>query len=297
MTDLTKYRGQWGGRIENGEEMWWSEPNQALKRPGVLAKLRFAADTRHHFILRFWKACRANFTDPVLKLVDYGCGSGGTTINFSQAIGQPITGMDIFPTQLEVARHFAATAESTCRFELLEEGGRIPGGEASVHGIFSLDVLGHVPDVAQVLNQWMRALKPGGSVLLFTEANYSPDDRSIAARLAARGADVIAGVPEHISLFSREKLEELFRAAGFELVERFSSNVWHFFFFPKDYVLLLKNRKEFSGWYAVARAWNRLSKLVPFYPAPFHWLRIAVTHLLGRSHKGTSYYYHLRKPV
>ncbi len=295
MADVTRYRGQWGGKIENGEEMWWSEPDRTLQDFSFWSRVRFGLDTRHHFILRFWRACRGAFSDAALSLADYGCGTGGTTINFSRAIGQPISGYDVFATQIEVARHFAADAKSSCRFGLLDEAGKIPVADGALHGVFSMDVLGHVKDIPVVLREWARALRSGGMVLLFTEANYSAGDRSIAARLAARGADVVAAVPEHISLFPREELERMFVAAGFRVEERFSANVWHFFFFPKDYILLLKGRPEFRGWYHFARVWNVCTKLVPFYPKPFHMLRILVTHLLGRRHKGTAYYYRLVK--
>lgn len=294
---LDRYRGQWGGKIENGEEMWWSEPNWRLRSSGF-ARLLFRLDVRHHFLLRFWnRFVRTVGTGRQLKVLDYGCGAGGTTLNFSAVTGHPITGVDIFETQLKIARQFAERHESGCSFEVLGAEGRIPAADSSVDAVFSLDVLGHVPDIPAVLREFLRVLRPGGRVILFTESSYSEADRSIMAGLARSGADMMLQVPEHISLFPREALERMFAEAGFRVVERFSANVWHFFFFPKDYVLLLKGREEFRGIYRLASVWNRISKVFPFYPWPFQILRLLLTRLHGRSHFGTSYFYDLEKAM
>ena len=92
-----------------------------------------------------------------------------------------------------------------------------------------------------------------------------------------------ASVPEHISLYPRDTLESLFNQAGFKVSERFSANVGHFFYFPKDYILLLRNTPKKRGLFLFATAWNRLSKISPFYPWPFQALRLMATYLWGGS--------------
>lgn len=303
--ELTKFRGKWGGTIETEqgklEEMWWSEPDARLADGNSWRRFLFALDVRQNFMLRYFRDwARANPERAERpQLVDYGCGTGGTTLNFASFLRRPIRGLDIFETQLRIAREFAARHEATrdCRFELLGEEGSIPGEPGSVDLIFSMDVLGHVPSIPRTLKAWHRALRPGtGEVSLFTEAGYSAEDSSIMARLARRtGVDLLAAVPEHISLFPREELERMFKDAGFEILHRASANVWHFFFFPKDYVLLLRGRSEARGLYALAWVWNRLSKLFPFYPWPFQALRLAVTRAFGGNAWGSGYFYRLRR--
>jgi SAM-dependent methyltransferase len=290
MTELLKYRGQWGGKIESGEEMWWSEPHTRL-RTSRRARWGFLLDVRQHFIHRFWKSASL----PRTKIADFGCGTGGTTLNFGEIFRTPILGVDIFETQLEIARHHSKAIGSTCSFARLEGEGRIPVADGALDVLMSLDVLGHVPNVPYALAEWARALRPGGTVLLFTEAQHSLQDRSIMAWLARAGADMVSVVPEHISLFPREELEEMFARAGLQVRERFSANVGHFFFFPKDYVLLLKGRKDHRGIYALAWLWNRISKIFPFYPWPFQFLRLGMTYLWGRQAYGTGYFYRLEK--
>ncbi|OFZ55028.1 MAG: hypothetical protein A2428_09850 [Bdellovibrionales bacterium RIFOXYC1_FULL_54_43] len=299
MTEWMNYRGQWGGKIASGEEMWWTEPDYRLRR-NAWARFWFRVDVRQHFLLRFWK--KAGVVKPG-RVIDYGCGSGGTTLNFAAVLGQTITGYDIFPTQLQIAREFSEHPELkdlNCRFELLGERGRIPVPDASVDVIFSLDVLGHVPHIPDTLQAFSTALRPGGSVVLFTESTYSPDDRSLAARLAAEGFDMTDAVPEHVSLFPREKLEQFFTEAGFDVLERYSANVGHFLFFPKDYVLMFRRSQggmsaSIRKWKLFASLWNALSRIAPFYPWPFQVLRLGLTHLFGRQAYGTGYFYHLRK--
>jgi len=295
MQELTQYRGQWGGRTETGEEMWWSEPDPGLAAGRGMSRLRFAFDVRQYFLLRFIrKALETPLRSALPKIADFGCGTGGTTLNFSSFLGVSIDGYDIFETQLAIGREFARKMGSACRFRTLESG-KIPVPDGHYDVIVSADVLGHVPDVRAVLGEWSRALRPGGSVALFTEAAHSPGDRSVAARLAREGLDLAASVPEHISLHPREALEKMFGEAGFEFIERYSANVAHFFFFPKDYVLILERHGRKGPLLWLARAWNRLTKVTPFYPWPFQALRLAATYLFGGRAYGTGYFYLLTR--
>ncbi|MEO7165387.1 MAG: methyltransferase domain-containing protein, partial [Bdellovibrionia bacterium] len=158
----------------------------------------------------------------------------------------------------------------------------------------SADVLGHVPDIPLALSEWHRVLRSGGQVVLFTEAAYSPNDVSLSARLARDGYDMCTSVAEHISLFPRETLERMFHEAGFDISERYSANVGHFFFFPKDYVLLLRNAAQRRGTRRLAIFWNRLSRVFPFYPWPFQLLRLAATYIWGGAAYGSGYFYLLK---
>jgi 2-polyprenyl-3-methyl-5-hydroxy-6-metoxy-1,4-benzoquinol methylase len=210
-TLFEKYSGVWGGRTDNGEEMWWSTPNLTLVDPNAAkrekARTRFYRDTRQHFILEFLAKTLKGTNAP--KIIDFGCGSGGTTLNFSNYLGLPIEGFDLYGTQLEIAREQNRRMGARCTFRLLDSEGNLPVPDGSLDTVLSLDVLGHVPDPEKTLKDWARALKPGGFVVLFTEASYSSDDRSLMARLARLGKeyDMTLVVPEHISLLPRETIE------------------------------------------------------------------------------------------
>lgn len=293
-TDFERFRGQWGGKTESGEEMWWTEPNRKLFGGLKFARLRFLTDTRQFLLYRYLKAIIAHQECPVI--VDFGCGTGGLTLSFSKMIERPIKGYDIFPTQIEIANTHAQEVESACSFQLLDSTGNLPLEKESVDAVFSADVLGHVPDIPKTLCDWYKVLKPGGGCALFTEASYSSEDRSLQARLARRGLDMCEAVPEHISLFPRETLEKMFQNAGFEICDQRSANIFHWFFFPKDYVLLFEKFEKNGPMAWLSKIWNRISKLLPFYPIPQEALRLFLTLLFGKNAYGTSYFYYLRKP-
>jgi len=288
-----KFRGQWGGKTESGEEMWWSEPNPRIMQGRRSAILRFQNDVRQFFLLRFLRKATLGLNRP--KVIDFGCGTGGLTLNFSRVLECAIHGYDIFPTQIEIANSQAKKWGSPSQFFLLNEKGRFPLESSSVDAIFSADVLGHVPDIPAVLEDWRRVLKIGGAVALFTEASYSSSDQSLMARLARNGLDMCAAVPEHISLFPREKLESMFAQAGFTVEERYSANLLHWWFFPKDYVLMFERAGRKCPVYWASWIWNRVSKLIPFYPQPLEFLRLLLIRAFGKSAFGTGYFYFLRK--
>jgi ubiquinone/menaquinone biosynthesis C-methylase UbiE len=291
--EITKYAGIWGGRTDAGEEMWWSAPNAKL-RTSKWHRFWFRIDLRHYMIHRFLRNAIADRN--LVRIVDFGCGTGGTTINFANLLQKPIEGFDIFETQLKIARIHNTDSGSNCIFAKLNENGTFPLENESVDIILNTDVLGHVPDIYATVREFYRVLKRGGAAVFLTEAGYSARDQTLMARLAREGLDMTEAVPEHISMFPREQLEEWFVGAGFKIIERYSANVFHFFFFPRDYVKLLKGKKKHRLLLCTAWLTDRLSKIIPFYPKPLHILHIICTRLFGKRAYGTGYYYYLMKP-
>lgn len=287
-----KYRDQWGGKTPEGEEMWWSSVWPELEGDSWRGRFRFALDPRHFFLIGFLKRAIRKKRNP--QIADFGCGTGGSTVNFSRYLDVGIHGWDIFPTQIAIAKEQSHKAGSDCQFSLLNPDGTFPLRDQSLDVVFSSDVLGHVPDIRQVVREWSRVLKPGGRVVLFTESRCSPEDHSLMARLERSGIEMIASIPEHVSLLPREELERIFESSGFQVEERISSNVWHFFFAPKDYVKALAGKKKYRGWYWLAKFWTFFSNLVPFYPKPFYFLRNAVTLIFGKRAYGCNYFYLLK---
>lgn len=293
---IEKYKDQWGGKIANGEEMWWSGVWPELVNGGRRGRLRFAMDPRHNVLLSFFRRVLPK-AGPAPKVVDFGCGAGGGTLNFSLYLGLPIEGFDVFPTQLELARQQNARAGGRCTFTKLNDDGSFPLANASVDILFSSDVLGHVPDINVTLRDWARVVKAGGSVVLFTEASYSEADRSVMAQLYRHGIDMIGSVPEHISLWPREKLEAAFEAVGFRLLDRYSASVFHFPLSPKEYLTAIRdNPGKAPRWIgACARVLSLLNKLTPFYPKPQQVLRNALIRAWGRKAYGCNYFYLLER--
>jgi ubiquinone/menaquinone biosynthesis C-methylase UbiE len=102
---------------------------------------------------------------PGMRVLDGGCGSGGTTLGLADAV-QPaeVIGIDINGEPLQEARAAAARQGLTnVRFEevsLLS----LPFEDDSFDAAFLSSVLEHVTDPAAVLRELHRVVKPGGVV-------------------------------------------------------------------------------------------------------------------------------------
>src|SRR4051794_27835622 len=114
--DLERYQGQWGTQLESGEEMWWSSVNPKLKSSWY-ARFRFFIDARHFFLIRFLKKAHQSASSD-FRAIDFGCGTGGTTLNFSNYLGFPITGYDVYETQLQIARKLNQKVQGQCDFKM-----------------------------------------------------------------------------------------------------------------------------------------------------------------------------------
>lgn len=104
----------------------------------------------------------ADYSSP--KLLDVGCGTG-FNIEYLQANGyKQVTGLD-----------FSLEALSFCRSRQLSnlscsDGTRPPFPSATFDVIVALDLIEHLADDVQALQELARLLKPSGSLVIFTPA-------------------------------------------------------------------------------------------------------------------------------
>lgn len=103
-----------------------------------------------------------------LAVVDVGCG-GGFTCEFLAKRGARVTGVDLSEPSLEQARKHAAQSgvQVTYRRASALE---LPFADASMDVVVCVDVLEHIPQWADALQEFHRVLKPGG-VFLFDTIN------------------------------------------------------------------------------------------------------------------------------
>lgn len=117
------------------------------------------------------------------------------------------------------------------QIDVMYDGVTIPFEKDSFDGVFSSEVLEHVPDVDHVLEEWQRVLRPGGKVLATVPFVWEEHE-----------------LPYDFRRFTRPGLVELFKRHGFEVerVEEGSSyfdTVWQMLimyvygFFPKHPVV------------------------------------------------------------
>jgi cyclopropane fatty-acyl-phospholipid synthase-like methyltransferase len=103
---------------------------------------------------------------PGMRVLDIGCGVGGPALNIAEHSGAHVTGVNIVPHQIEIARRRAAErglAERT-HFELAD-GMSMPFPDGAFDAAYSFDAGCHMPDKARFYVECARVLRPGGVFL------------------------------------------------------------------------------------------------------------------------------------
>jgi 2-polyprenyl-3-methyl-5-hydroxy-6-metoxy-1,4-benzoquinol methylase len=111
--------------------------------------------------------------DPAWRVLDVGTGSGRFGAFFAER-GCRVTGVDLNPDMLEIARETARRSGVEDRFEVVsgsaEDLSRFGEGEFDV--VLCMELFDHLPDLGRALAEMRRALAPGGR-FLFT---YVPSE-------------------------------------------------------------------------------------------------------------------------
>lgn len=146
------------------------------------------------------------------RLLDVGCGSGGTDLRLADTTGARVIGVDILAegiataTQLARERH----VEDRATFQQVDASARLPFADGSFDAVLSVDAMCHLPARVEILAELHRLLAPGGRIL-FTDPTVITGlvtNDEIAARSAIG-----------IYVFSVAQMnEQLLARAGFELL-------------------------------------------------------------------------------
>jgi SAM-dependent methyltransferase len=165
---------------------------------------------------------RHQFFAPIL---DIGCGDGlFANILFADKID---TGIDPNPSEIACAAKTGAYRELICC-----PGSQIPKPSGTYQTVFSNSVLEHIPDVAPVLREAHRVLKPGG-VLFFTVPTDEFEQHSVIHRILSRFRLTNLAIRyrrwynrfwKHFHAYSASQWEKLASDAGFEVVETLRYN-------------------------------------------------------------------------
>jgi len=152
------------------------------------------------------------------KIVDFGAGLGQLTRDMARAAGAPVVGIERSPQQIAEARRQAKDAGEESLL-LLRQGDVQEGVARSEEGTYDLAharfVLEHVPDPLVVVRSMMRAVRPGGRVVLQDDDHdilrLWPEPLGVRALWAAymRAFDRVGNDP-----YVGRRLVELLHAAG-----------------------------------------------------------------------------------
>lgn len=111
-------------------------------------------------------------------VLDFGCGLGGATDYFAQQGAKLSVGVDLnYPSLVEIVSLFAnePTLNATRTPPLANaDGAKLPFADNTFDLISSIYVFEHVGDVASVMSECYRTLKPGGQLFIVFPPYYSP---------------------------------------------------------------------------------------------------------------------------
>ncbi len=98
------------------------------------------------------------------NILDMGCGTGSLSLVLAD-LGHAVTGVDLSPAMIALARKKAAAAGRSIAFGILDAAQ--PGLKpASFDVIVCRHLLWMLPGPGETLSRWMQLLKPGGRLIL-----------------------------------------------------------------------------------------------------------------------------------
>ena len=152
------------------------------------------------------------------RVLDVGCG-GGLLCEALTRSGAAVTGIDMAPAMIEVARLHAQESAVSIDYQLAsaEQYAAAHANEAPFDVITCMELIEHVPDPARVFAAFARLLAPGGELFVSTV------NRNLRSFLfAIVGAEYVLrllprGTHQYARLLRPSELDAMARAAGFEL--------------------------------------------------------------------------------
>jgi ubiquinone/menaquinone biosynthesis C-methylase UbiE len=94
------------------------------------------------------------------RFLDVGCGNGLVSRYLAREYDGEVTGIDIDPEQIELARRDSAGVENVCFLE--DDAAELPFPDNSFDIVFSLGALHYISNWLDVLKEIKRVLKPDG---------------------------------------------------------------------------------------------------------------------------------------
>ena len=125
-------------------------------------------------VRHFWKRLLKDAikTDESLKILDVGTGTGFLALLFAE-MGHSVTGMDISRGMLKKARHNAGKLKLTVDF-MHCDAENLPFEDGTFDVVINRHLLWTLPSPKVAIDEWSRAVKSGGKVMLIDGRWYDP---------------------------------------------------------------------------------------------------------------------------
>jgi SAM-dependent methyltransferase len=185
-----------------GREYWFSHQEKHLGRPSILARARSDLPER----CLHWLRIVLKYKQPPARVLELGSAHGGFVAMLRWA-GFDATGLEISGWVVDFARR---AFDVPMLLGPLEDHDIAP---ASLDVIVLMDVLEHLHDPAQTMGGCLRLLKPDGILLIQTPCYLAGSSLEELAAGESRFLEMLQPA-EHLYLFSRASISELFRRLG-----------------------------------------------------------------------------------
>lgn len=152
----------WGDHIHLGyyqSRQWWNEDFRQAKTTFVHALARWSG---------------LDQLPPGSKVLDVGCGIGGSARILARDYGLDVLGISISPLQIERARALTPDGLS-CRFAVMDAMA-LDLPDASFAGVWSVEACPHMPDKQGYADELLRVLQPGGRLAVADWNRRDPAD-------------------------------------------------------------------------------------------------------------------------
>lgn len=111
------------------------------------------------------------------RILDVGCGRGSVSAHIAKETGANLTGINIDPAQLKVAREQAERKNLDNRLTYLQSSfnDKFPFEDESFDGLYDIQALSYAFNLEDVFKEMYRVLKPGGKLSFLEWFRYDFD--------------------------------------------------------------------------------------------------------------------------
>ncbi|MBD1854306.1 MULTISPECIES: methyltransferase domain-containing protein [Leptolyngbya] len=190
------------------------------------------------------------------KILDVGCGIGGSSLYLAEKFGAEATGITLSPVQANRAKERSRVAQISANFQVADAL-NMPFEDNSFDLVWSLESGEHMPDKQKFLAECYRVLKPGGTFIMATWCHRPTDQVPLTIDDRKRLAEIyrvyclpyVISLPEYTAIAQKIGLQDIQTADWSTAVAPFWNVVIDSAFTPGAIFGLLT-----SGWTTIQAA-------------------------------------------